>query len=227
MDPLIDTVDTTSPHCDVDTEMDRSTHDKNYYLLILFHADLDKRPCRPVLQVVHLNRRPETTSPNIHENPQGVEIVTTCQLCDPLTNSTCPFRVDLKSILCICAVNVTDSEAFALITNVSKINTHTTKQITLSERSNLALAPMWMHKYVKSTSYSISNIEEMSYATDVQLAIMLIRESIDKSRSLWSKTNALHSFLTTPENLYDYISIFTRNIDIQYFKINAFKFISV
>ena len=224
----MDTVHKTTSRSDEDTEIDRSTHTKNYYLLVLFHADLDQRPCRPVLQVVHLSQKPETMSCDIHANPQGVDILTTCQLCDPSTNSRCAFHVDLNKLLCVCAVNITDTEASIIVNHVSKINVHTAQNnVTLTERSNIAFAPTWIHKYLKVGKHTIGNIDNMSNATDVQVAILLIQESIDKSRSIWSQTNALHPSMSTPENLYDAISDFTRNLDTESFKRGAFKFITI
>ena len=220
-------INITNAHASVDTEIHRAVHKRNYHLLLIFHADLDRRPCRPVLQVVHLSCHPETLSSDIHANPRGVEILTTCQLCDPSTNSTTSFRVDLQKILCVCSANITKIEASLIINNVSKINTHTVhKSVTLTERSNIAFVPRWTHKFFKVGKFSIGNIDNISSATDVQVAILLIRESIDKARSLWSHVDALHPFMSTPENLYEAVSTFTRNLDTASFKSGAFKFIT-
>lgn len=212
---------------DGETEAERATHNTNYHLLIIFHADQDNRPCRPVLQVVHLSCRPEITSAAVFENPRGTDILTTCQLCDPSTNTTHAFQVDLHKLLCICTVSITDTEAGIMINNVSRINTHTSQNdVWLSERSNFATVPLWLHRFLKIGKLSMDKIDSMSSATDVQLAIILVRESIDKARSLWLRVDKLHPVLSTPENVYDAISTFTRKLDTNSFRSGAFKFIT-
>ena len=223
----MDEIHNTASHACVDTEINKAVHKRNYHLLIIFHSDLEKRPCRPVLQVVHLTNPPEILISDIHANPKGVEILTTCQLCDPSTNSPSSFRVDKQRIICVCSVGITDIEASLLINNVSKINNHATQDsVTLTQRSNFAVVPRWAHKFLKLGKFSIDNLDNMSSATDVQVAILLITESIDKSRSLWSQVHALHPVMATPENLYDTVSDFTRKVDINSFKCGAFKYIS-
>jgi hypothetical protein len=217
----------TAAHACVDMGIDKAVHKKNYHLLIIFHSDLEKRPCRPVLQVVHLPYPPETLSSGIHANPKGVEILTTCQLCDPSTNSPTSFRVDLQKILCVCSVGITDTEASRLINNVSKINNHVARDsVTLTHRSNFAFVPRWTHKFLKIGKFSLNSLDNMSSATDVHVAILLILESIDKARSLWVDVQALHRAMSTPENLFDSLSSFTRNLDTKTFKVGAFKYIS-
>jgi hypothetical protein len=217
----------TAAHACVDTEIDKAVNKRNYHLLIIFHTDLEKRPCRPVVQIVHLPYQPETLSYDIQENPKGVEILTTCQLCDPSTNSPTSFRVDLQKILCVCSASITDTEASRLINNVSKINNHAAKDgVMLTQRSNLAFIPRWAHKFFKLGKVPLCSIDNMSSATDVQVAILLILESIDKARSVWMRVQSLHPVMSTPENLYDALSTFTRNLDTRSYKVGAFRYIS-
>ena len=223
----MDEIHKTASHACVDTNVHKAVHKRNYHLLVIFHTDVENRPCRPVLQVVHFTTSPETLTSDIPANPKGVEIVTTCQLCDPCTNSPTSFRVDTQRILCICSASITDIEASRLINNVSKIYNHASKSgITLTQRSNFAVVPRWAHKFLKLGKSSIADLDNMSTATDVQLAILLIIESVDNSRSIWSRVQTLHPVMSTPENLHETISDFTRRVDLNSFKCGAFKYTS-
>jgi hypothetical protein len=206
---------------------DRATHNMNYHLVVIFHKDVDKRPCRPVVQVVHLANPPATRSQDIVANPYGASILKTCQLCDPSTNSIHDFTIQHDKILCVYATGITDDEAAVMISNVSSVNTIVIqKQMQLSQRSNIMLMPLFIQKELKIGVCSIAALKASSTATDVQLAVLLVRESMNPARSICVRLRALHPYMATPENLHDAMSMFMRHLDLYSFRNNAFKFIT-
>jgi hypothetical protein len=204
---------------------DRATHNMNYHVIIVFHFDMDKRPCRPVLQVVHTAHPPATISQDILLNPHGAPILTTCCLCDPFSGFESNLTVDNHEIMCILATPLTDDEAARMITNVALINsTIARSNIDLSERSNVQLCPLFLHKKINMGVRSIANIKTLSTATDVQLLILLMRESMNPARSVCVRLNGLHPYLATPTNVYDTISTFMRKLNVYSFRRQSFKF---
>ncbi|KAJ1466411.1 hypothetical protein T484DRAFT_1756649 [Baffinella frigidus] len=209
----------------IHNDQDRATHNMNYHLLVIFHKDLENRPCRPVLSIVHLNSKPEALRTEILSNPRGSPIITTCQLCDPSINTANDLAVDPTKILCICTVSITDDEANAAINNVALLNTHTSQPgISLTQRSNIVLVPMPLHRYIPTGMGSIRKVKTAKTATDVELGVLVLRESINKARSLYARLSRLHAAFSTPENFYDAISLFTRKLDVFSFNSGAFRY---
>jgi hypothetical protein len=206
-------------------EIDRATHNMNYYVLIVFHADVDMRPCNPIVRVVNLPKTPDTLQHQLLLNPLGLQMLTACQLCDPCINTKHDFAVDMFKLLSVYALSITDDEASTLINNVADINTNVSKNRTiLTQRSNIALVPRFFHRSVQLGVRSIVQVRTAYSATDVQLCIILLRESLNSARSVCVQLRALHPYLATPENLQDALTIFTRSLDREAFKKGAFKF---
>jgi hypothetical protein len=206
-------------------EIERATHNMNYYVLIVFHADVDMRPCSPIVRIVALEKEADIRQEEILLNPRGVQMRTTCQLCDNCINTTQQFGIDMFKLLSVYALRITDDEASRLINNVADINTNVSQnQTTLSERSNVSLIPRSMHRSVQMGVRSIVQIRTASSATDVQLSIILLRESLNSARSVCVELRALHPYLATPENFQDALSTFTRSLDKHAFRRDCFKF---
>jgi hypothetical protein len=211
--------------CNNVDEADRPTHNMNYYVLIIFHADVDRRPCRPIVRVVHLPKAADTLQKDLHSNPNGIPILTTCQLCDPCINTPHALTVDMYTLLSVYALAITDTEANSIINNVAEINTNvSSNQIVLTHRSNISLVPRWLHRSIQIGVRSIAQVRSASSVTDVQLCILLLRESFNSARSLSVQLRSLHPSLATPENFKDALTLFTRAIDVSLFKKDAFKF---
>jgi hypothetical protein len=205
-----------------------TSHTMNYHLVMVFHKDTESRPCRPVVSVVRLSSAPHTLVDDIRANPQGLQMVTSCQLGDTSINTTHYFSVQLSKVLCIRAVSITDTEASAMIGNMSILNTSIAQNNTsLTERSNLVLAPVWSHRFMQFGPTSVKSITHLTSATDVQLAVLLMRDSFNKARSIWTRLERLQPYMATPENLYDAVSLFSRKIDINSFKVDSFRFFTV
>ncbi|KAJ1471140.1 hypothetical protein T484DRAFT_1753453 [Baffinella frigidus] len=205
---------------------DRETHNMNYYLVILFHADVDKRPCRPILRVVHLATPPPLVRADIIKQ-RGVEMLVTCQLCDTATNTRGELGIDPFKLLCVYTLSITDTEASTLIGNVAEINTRVaTNGMSLSHRSNIALLPRVMHRMVKSGLRSIFHLRLVSTATDVQLSVLLLRESLNTARSVSVKLRALHPYLATPEHLFESLTSCMRPLDLFAFRSGNFQFMT-
>lgn len=197
----------------------------NYHLIVVFHTDMDKRPCRPVVKVIHMAKPPETRSEDILANPHGAAILTTCQLCDPSINSEHDWTIDHAKIRVVYAMAITDDEAAIMINNVAFINTTVAeRQVELSERSNIVLLPLFIQKNLRIGARSIVDLKSMSAITDVQAAIILIRGSMNQARSVCVRLNTLHPYMATPENFYDTISMSMRKINTNSFRKDAFKF---
>ena len=202
-----------------------ATHAMNYYLIVAFHSDVDMRPCNPVLRVIHLAKHADTLQNELLHNPHGTPMLTTCQLCDSCVNTKQEFWIDTYKLLCISAISVTDGEAYTLINNVADINMHIARnQTVLSQRSNIGLLPRFFHRSVQIGVRSLMQVRSAPSATDVQLCMILLRESLSSARSVCVQLRALHPYLSTPENLYDALTLFSRPLDVPSFKSGAFKF---
>jgi hypothetical protein len=211
---------------------DRDTHNMNYYLLLIFHSDVDRRPCRPVLRVVHLADPPHTNRHNILKHPRGQEMLVTCQLCDQcvagFNDGSCALSVDLKKVLRVCALSLTDTEAGEMIQNVADVNTLVaSRRLSFSHRSNIPLLPRVLHNVFRMGARCLFDLCDTYTATDVQVSVMLVRESVNKARSLAIRLNALHPYLATPENLHDAVENYTRQLDLFAFKAGAFTFCAI
>lgn len=203
---------------------ERATHNMNYHLLLIFHSDVDMRPCRPILRVVHLCKTPGVLAVDIDAN-KPPEILTTCQLGDQSMNSAHEFVVDPRKLLCVYALSITDSEAAVVINNVAKINTDIVKNRTaLTQRSNLAFFPMFLQRGVRSGMRSMYHLCKASSVTDVQICIITMRESLNHARSINAKLRTLHPYLATSENFHNAIETFTRPLDVYCFKRGVFKY---
>ena len=206
-------------------EIERDTHNMNYYVLIAFHSDLDMRPCRPVIRLVHLTRTADILQHQLRNNPEGVQMLIACQLCDPCLNTLHEYEIDTLTLVGVYALSVTDTEASTLINNVADINTNVAKnQTTLTERSNIALIPRFFHSSVQLGVRSIDQVRSASSVTDVQLCVILLRESLNAARSVCAQLRGMHPYLATPSDLQDTLKIFTRSLDKNSFKKGAFKF---
>jgi hypothetical protein len=206
---------------------DRATHNMNYHAVVVFHKDSENRPCRPVLSIIHLSSKPDRLRDEIVSNPRGLEILKACQLCDEPTNSPHDFATDMTNLLTVTAVSITDDEAVAMINNIARINTWVShSRIRLTERSNFPRIPVSMHKYIPTSKGSVKEIETASTSTDVALAVLAMREGLNQSRSLYSLLERLHTYVSTPENFYDAISLYSRPLDLTSFRSNAFRYIT-
>ena len=216
----------TAPlHDPVEDEIEPATHAMNYYLIVAFHADVDMRPCNPVLRVVHLAKHADTLQHQLIHNPTGVAMLTTCQLCDACINTKQEFSIDTYKLLSITALSITDGEAYTLTNNVADMNMHVSKnQTVLTHRSNIGLVPRFLHRSVQIGVRSLMQARSTSSVTDVQLCIILIRESLSSARSISVQLRALHPYLSTPENFYDALAIFSRSLHVPSFKSGAFRF---
>jgi hypothetical protein len=218
-------VDVTRERADED--MDHATHTKNYFLVVVFHKDVEKRPCRPVLRLVTLAKPPDILEADIAANPHGSQMVIACQLCDASLNSTYSTSIDLTKFLCSYALSVTDQEAVDFTNNISRINTAIFQNtMVLSERSNMLLMPTRMHRYMPQGCTKILHMQETKNTTDTQMSIIALTQSLNPSRSLCVKIGELNTYLATPENLHDSLTMFMRKLDPVVFKSNTFKFMA-
>ena len=205
----------------------RPTFNMNYFLIVLFHADVDKRPCRPVVRVVHLPTPPAIVQTDKSDH-RGMEMLVTCQLCDTSTNSVSDFSVEPRKLLCVYALSITDTEANKMISNVADINTQVAaRSLALSHRSNFALLPRFLHRGVSTAVRSIFHLRLATNATDVQLAVLLLRESLDGSRSICCKLRSLHPYLATPEHFFEALSCFMQKLDLFACKAGNFRFAAI
>jgi hypothetical protein len=211
-----------------DYDADNATHTKNYFLVIIFHKDVETRPCRPVVRLITLAKPPDTLEDDIACNPLGSAMTSACQLCDASLNSVYASTVDESKLLCIYALSITDQEAVDMTNNISRVNTTISRNsITLTERSNMLLMPTVMHRYIPQGATKILHIQEATSMTDSQISIILLSQSLNTARSLSVKLRALHTYLATPESLHDSVVMFMRKLDITAFKGNAFKFMTL
>ncbi|KAJ1482393.1 hypothetical protein T484DRAFT_1747608 [Baffinella frigidus] len=197
---------------------ERATHNMHYYLVVIFHADVEKRPCRPILRVVHLTTPPALVRADIIKQ-RGVEMLVTCQLCDTAVKTRGELGIDPFKLLCVYTLSITDTEASTLIGNIAEVNTHVASSgMSLSHRSNIALLPRVMHRMVSSSLRSIFHLRLASTATDVQLSVLLLRESLNTKRSVSVKLHALHPYLSTPEHLFESLASCMRPLDLFAFR---------
>ena len=212
----------------VEEEEEEASRSQNYQLIITMHADVEMRPCRPILRIVSLPTEPNTVLSRTDSIPNGKHMVSTCQLGDCSTVTDTHLATTNAKVLCVYALSLTDAEANSMINKVSQLNTLFMQNNTvLSERSNIALLPVFFHKTIQIGARCISDMKNCSSATDCQIAIIAIMESIDKSRSLSIRVGRLHPYLSTPENLHEAISTFMRRLDISAFKHECFKFADI
>ena len=87
---LMDGVSTSTCH---DEE---SMRNLNYQMLLIMHADLSLKPCRPVLRVVSLSLPPNTVLTSSTSSREGNKIITTCQLGDSYLDKTHHIEIDEK-----------------------------------------------------------------------------------------------------------------------------------
>ena len=218
-----------------DTEEDDFSKKSNYQLLVILHCDSEMRPCRPIIRIASLPSSQKNPSSNRLQNPNGTVLEFTCQLADPMArfadpmaNTSYQLEVDNDQIICVYALGLTDVEACTMIHKVSVLNNlFVRKSIVLSQRSNMALVPVFCQNSIPIGARCIDDINNASAATDVQIAIILMLESINKSRSLAVRINRLHPYLATPENLHEAVSMFMRKLDVSAFKDNKLKFMSL
>ena len=214
-------------NCESTEEDEDMCRSLNYHLVVVLHADVEMRPCRPVLRVVSLPTPPNTVTSRIDSGPNGREMFLSCQLADPSLNTEFHLEVENKKILCVYALSLTDAEANMTINNVSRLNTLFAQNSTvISERSNMAMVPVFLHKKIMIGPRCISDMRNCSNATDCQITIIAMLECIDKSRSLSVRMGRLHPYLATPENLHEAISMFMRKLEASAFKNGQFKFAS-
>jgi hypothetical protein len=198
--------------------------DMNYYLLVIFHADTDKRPCRPVVRLVHLPHAPQTNRNDTTANPRGVEMVNACQLCEMCSDRN-NLVVDNLKIHSVKALAITDAEAGYMLNSVADINQQVSvRNFSLSHRSNLALIPRILHGAFPKGVATVFQLRVASSATDVQLAILMLQDILNPGRSVSMKIHMLHPYLATPDNLHDALSLFTQPLDTFAFKSDSFKF---
>jgi hypothetical protein len=211
-----------------DQEEDDFSKKLNHQLLIIFHCDSEMRPCRPIVRIVSLPTAQNTPSSNRLQNPNGTVMDTTCQLSDSLANTNNQLEVDNDQVICVYALGLTDVEACTMIHKVSVLNNLFVKKgIVLSQRSNMALVPVVFQNSIPIGARCIEDMNYASAATDVQIAIIVMLESINKSRSLAVRINRLHPYLATPENFHEAVSMFMRKLDVSAFKDNRLKFMSL
>ena len=205
--------------------LDASLHEMNYYVVVVLHADVDKRPCNPVVQVVHLTKPPQVSMTEGATPSPGVEILLNCQLCGPSVPRSSELRVNALKVCSVFALSLTDLEANIMINNVNDMNQQIVKyDIGVSQRSNLAFLPRFLHRSLPLGLRSIVGMRFATSATDVQLAVLLLRESLNESRSVALQLERLHPFLATPSNLQDAIGTFTRKVHVPSFLRGTFKF---
>ena len=202
-----------------------SVRNLNYQLLLIFHADSERRPCRPVIQIISLPTAPNTILNSSTSTPEGNEIKVSCQLGDSSVTTAHHLDVDSDKILCVYMLSLTDTEAGKMITKTSKFNTlFSQNNMVLTERSNFVLVPVIFQKNFPVGARRISDMWNASSATDVQVAVILMMEGLEKSRSITARIERLHPYLATCENLMEAISIFMRKIEISNFNLGIMKF---
>jgi hypothetical protein len=216
---LMDGVNTSNCHTE------ESVLDQNFQMVLIFHADSELKPIRPVLRVVSLSFPPNTVLNSSTSSREGNKIITTCQLGDSYLGGKHHIEVDDKKIIGVYLLSLTDVESSLMINKISEFNTLFSKNsIVFSQRSNKKLLPVALHKTVLIGARRIVDMCNFSSATDVQIAIILMMECIQKSRSLAVRCRGLHPFLATPENLQDIASNCMRRLDLKMFKLGIMKF---
>jgi len=232
-DALID-IDESQNSMEHDTTSDREEEEAprtlNYQLLLVMHADSEMRPCCPLLRVVSLPIPPnrissERTSLEPSSNKGGIQMTTVCQLRNSMSKRTNYVATEVRRVLCIYAVSMTDTEAAVMIQKISQLNSMFSNNIlSHTQRSNIAMVPVVFHCNIPIGIRCIDDVKNVSAITDVQLTIISMMEGIDKSRSLSVRIGRLHPYLATPENLYEAISVFMRRIEIDAYEHGFMKF---
>lgn len=95
---------------------DDSIRNLNYQLLLIFHTDSERRPCRPVVQIISLPTAPNMILNSSTSTPEGNEIKVSCQLGDSSINTAHHLDIDSDKILCVYMLSLTDTEASSMIT---------------------------------------------------------------------------------------------------------------
>jgi hypothetical protein len=114
-----------------------------------------------------------------------------------------------------------------MINNVNEVNERVAQNdLCVSHRTNLAFLPRFLHSSVPIGLRSMQHLKATTDATDVQLSIVLLRESLNKARSVTVQLARLNPFLATPSNLQDAIDTFTRKASVACFLRGRFKFMS-
>ena len=213
---------------DDDCVLDPSLREMNYYLMLVFHTDADSRPCSPVVQVVHLAQQmPLPVVGGGDSVRRGEEILINCQLCGSSVRNASTLRVEAARVTAVYALGMTDLEANIMIHNVHDINLKISKHdICVSQRSNLALLPRAWHTSVPIGLKTLEHLQLCVEVTDVQLGILLLRESLSKSRAINVQLQRLHPFLATPSNLREAVETFTRKVSVSGFLRGQFNFLS-
>ena len=202
-----------------------AANNMNYFLVVIFYYDVEMRPCSPIIRLISLQKVPELLADHIHANPRGEELQTISHLGDLRPGPHKLPALQTNSILNIFALKITNAEAVFAESTISCVNAELSKNcIHLTERTNLAILPRVLHTSFFSTFKRLSQIQEVSSCTDVQLGIMLVRECTNSGRSIHQKLNSLHPFMATPENFHGVLSAFMRPIDIRCFSQGFFKF---
>lgn len=205
--------------------LDESLHAMNYFVLVVFHEDVDHRACCPVLQVVHLAQTMPLVSKAEDHAGQGSEILRNCQLGGTANRSASALRVNALGVLAVYALSLTDLEANMMINNVHDVNQLlATQHVNVTNRTNMAFMPRFLHKSMAVGTRSIDHLRTATDVTDVQLAVLLLRESLSAARSITVQLARLHPFLATPSNMHEAIQTFTRRVSIPSFLRGRFRF---
>ena len=197
----------------------------NYQIILIFHSDINRRPCRPVVRLITLPEDPKTSRNDATSNPRGLNMTTMCQLCGASSEPSSELTVDTLRIHSVYAVAVTDAEARYAMHAIADINMQVAmRHIAVSHRSNFALVPRVLHRVVPVGVSSIFHLRVASSVTDVQVAVLMLRESLSPVRAITLTLQTLHPYMTTPENLKDAVCFFTRKLDAFCFKSGSFRF---
>jgi hypothetical protein len=210
---------------DDDCVLDPSAREMNYYVLIVFHSDAASGPCNPVVQVVHLVRQ-EMPAPVVGGRVECAEIFLNCQLCGSSVRGASKLRVEAARVTAVYALSLTDIEANIMIHSVQDVSMTVCKHdISVSQRSNLALLPRVMHKSVPIGMRALDRLHETAAVTDVQLGILVLRESLNRARAISVQLQRLHPFFATPSNLQEAVATFTRRVSVTAFLRGQFIFL--
>ena len=209
-----------------DCALDASQHEMNYYVIIVFHSDADSGPCNPVVQVVHLAQQ-DLPLPVVGGRA-GAEMLLNCQLCgSSVVRGASTLRVEAARVTAIHVLSLTDLEANMMIANVHEVNLKVSRHdISVSQRSNFALLPRALHKSVPVGLRALDRLSTATAVTDVQLGILVLRESLSRRRGISVPLQRLHPFFATPSNLQEAVSTFTRKISVSAFLRGQFIFMA-
>jgi hypothetical protein len=205
-----------------------ANNNMNFFLVVSFYYDVEMRPCSPKVRLITMQKMPERLLDNIRANPRGEELQTIAELADLRAGIHEIPNMRSNRILSIFALKITNSEAMFAKSTIYDVNAELSKNcIHLSERTNLAMFPRLLHRSLFSAFKNLSEMQRVSSCTDVQLAIMLVRDCTNCGRSIHHKLKTLHPFIATPENFHEVVSAFMRPIDIKSFSQGFFKFLSM